>query len=274
MKQIEKLGSGACKKALAEVEKRLGEVQARIEQVKPPPQPRGATGPQSVGAPRFDPLKSAGAEYAKLVEDGTDPAALAALVREHEELVAERAMLHIRRDKLRDRVKAAEHEEAVREAPGKAKRLLGELAAALDREDAALLELADARDERTRIVRELDAVRSLNDGEPYWSPALVRRVWAVDELRVGAHQLRGAVSTRSDSLAPVVRNDMGQPVVRGEYLRDVEKRLKPPAVDLEPLRRRYQGEQLAEHHVKQAAEAMRRERNTARARELAEPIAS
>lgn len=275
--KIEKMSSKQAAKALSEAADRLDEVQGRIEQIKPPAKANPAKGPRHHTAPRPDPLATAGPEYRELVEAGEDPKALADLTREHEELVAERTMLQLRRDKLRDRRKEAEEEEARAEAPGKARDLLDALPDALDTADAALTAAADALDRVGEIRRELDAARDLLDnGEPYYSPEALRRLWALDAASISGHLLRRAVSTRPDALPAIVAATGGGRVVRPAYRNDCATKLAPPTEGfLERVGARFQRSMNPQHkniEDRRDSEHARREWAEARARELAEPL--
>lgn len=271
MSKIEKMTLSQARKALDEDQKRHVDVTARIEAIRPPkPAPPAPPDAGPTGWRPPDPLATAGPEYQKCVEDG-DAETLAELTREYETLRAEQTMLDHRLHQLKTRVKVAEEQEALDAAPGKASDGLKALPGLLDAVDAALLALADALEERDRGLREIDKNRELLDnGAPFYAPALLRRVWGSKQLKVGAHYLRKMVSTREDAL-PVMVAAVGSTsrVVASEFVLDAQRKLKPPS--LPPLD--YKRGTLDEIRAKQEEERQLRQHAEARAVELAREIA-
>lgn len=274
MTKIDKMSSQQAAKARTEAEKRHKEVRARLAQIRPSTHEARA----KVGAgPGTDPdsLAGAGPEYRKVVLEGT-PDDMAKLEEEHRRLEAEGRQLAHRISSLRQREKHAAHEEAVREAPARAKAGLDALPDILDRVDALLVELADALDEKEARVREIEAARKLTEGPPYWSPELLRRVWALDAgAPLTGNLLRPRVSTRRDELPVIVPAQGGGRMVDPSFRADVENRLKPPVDDdFEALRREFASEvgpQVAPLRARQEQARRRKEHAERRAHELAAP---
>lgn len=180
----------------------------------------------------MDPLEGAGDEHrAAALSD--DPAELRAVQDEYADLDAETLQLAHRRDALKRRLKRARDEEERAQAPERDAELMDWLLDALDRVDAALFELAEAMDERDEIVRRLDEARELAGGKPYWSPELLRRLWAQrgDEgaRPLTARQLRERLSDRDEPLQVTAADPVqGVSRVRSSYVAAVGKRLGPP----------------------------------------------
>ncbi|MEQ1857543.1 MAG: hypothetical protein ABL963_13875 [Longimicrobiales bacterium] len=275
MKNVEKMSAAECTKALDELRSRQRAVVSRLTEIEPPGVPIGSAGPTPIGAPARDALPGAGVEFRRIALEGT-AGELAAVIREHEELGAEAVQLAVRIELFERRLKEARAEEARRAAPGRARKLLEELPGVLDRLDAALLELAAAVEARETALRDLDAARVLTGGEPYYSPELLRRVWASAGV-YSADVLRKSLSTRPDALAVVVPTLGGQKVVAPEYRRDALTRLEPPKPPiLERFRRRFAptGGQLEDVEQARSDAQARMDAAEARARELAAPLSA
>lgn len=224
MENLDKLTAADCGDVLRAVEKRQAEVKARLAEVAPPP----AVPAVPPGSPGSN-LDFAGPAYRKALASGS-PEDLAAVVAERRTLEAEEAQLRYRRDALRRARKAAEEREARAEAPRKAKALLKALPGVLDDVDAALGALADALDRREETLRELEAARALLEDPPFYSPELLRRVWATDNRRTGlsAHAARKLVSTSPEPLSISARSVFDQSLqVETRYIKDVAAKLGP-----------------------------------------------
>lgn len=275
---IEGLTAAECRAALEKVAGRRREVSERLAATRPPKR-APAEALSYPGAPEWDPMTGAGPEYRRAMLEGT-PAELRAVLDERAELDAEALQLDHRRHALQGRLKAAEHEEAVKAAPKRAAKLLDALPGVLDRLDEALEACAAALDERARVLGELDEARELAGGEPYYPPELLRRVWASDPRgRYSAHQLRGNVSTRPDELDALAPNAGGGVTVRADLLRDALHRLEPVREEsglFEKLRRKFASSegQLADHRARQELERRAQDHARHRVQELAAPKAS
>jgi hypothetical protein len=242
--------------AIAEKRARQREVVVRLGLIEPSGAPIVGSGPASPGAP-IDPLFGAGVEYRRCVLEGS-PAEFAALVREHELLSAEAIMLGAQLDALEVRRRAAEREEAHAAAPAKAKKLLAALPDVLDRVDQALNDLAAALDAKETNLRELHAARELADGESYFTPDLVRRVWASQAgAPLTSGLLRRRLSTRTEPIEAFVKSTNGR-MVDPELVADCRRCLPPPEPTLiQRLRARFEGELADEAEVRREIDVVR-----------------
>jgi hypothetical protein len=264
VKAIEKMDSKECAAALKELAPRSRQVRERLAAIKPSPhETRFAggrpsppnLGPSSIGAPRFDPLRGSGAEYRRILLEGT-PGELVELEREREELEAEARQLSARRDALRGRLEVAQREEKLAAAPKRLDGLRKGADAVLDRLDAARRELADAASAQASYFGDLAEARKLVGADaPGLSPLQVRRL----------------VADEKGDVWWLRRNENGEIVHNAKLLAAVRSHLEPVPLSLiQRLRRRF-GQSVDQGEVREHDEAaVRDEADHVRCRLIAE----
>lgn len=150
--------SAEAEELVRDLSARIQEVGERIRAIAPPPPAPPARSP---GYGRdFDPLKGAGAEYARVALHGT-PAEMIALEEERAALEAEELQLLHRRDRLKEIAKTAKEREQVEAAPAELKKLAAEVDDRIERAERAIQEAMEAIDACSSWVRAVEEQQKL-----------------------------------------------------------------------------------------------------------------
>lgn len=152
---------------------RLGEIRGRLAALSPPDS--GAAASRRLREGRGDPYRGAGSAYREAAEKG-DSEALAALEREREELMAERALLDRQRSALAGLARRARERVQEETAPDRLADALESFPALLDEAEEALQAFRDARERIEEAGQEIIGCRKImGDDAPGLSPQELRR---------------------------------------------------------------------------------------------------